>query len=85
MKQDNLSVSNLVDRATSKNPIFWQKIQNIALIIGAISATILSGGLALPATIITIATYAAVVSGSVATIAQFTIEDKADAATEPAK
>ena len=84
MKKDNLSVSNLLDRATSKKPSFWQKIQNIALIAGAVATTVLTGGIALPAVVTTVATYVAVAAASVATVAQFTKEDKQDG-SEPAK
>ena len=83
MKKDNLTLSNLADRAVSPKPSFWQKVQNIAFIVGAVAATVLTSGAALPAVITTVATYAAVVSGTVATVAQFTNKDKTNG-DEPA-
>lgn len=86
MKQDNLTLSNLANRATSPKPSFWQKVQNIALIVGAVAATVLTSGAALPALVTTVATYAAVVSGTVATVAQFTNKEKeGNDSAEPAK
>lgn len=85
MKKDNLGLTNLVDRAKSPKPSFWQKIQNIALIAGAVAATVLTSGAALPAVFTTVATYVAVAAGSVAAVSQFTKKDNADDSTEPAQ
>jgi len=85
MKNDNLSISNLVDRATSKTPSFWKRFQKYAAIAGVLAGTVLTGGFAVPAAVTTIATIVASMSGAAITIAQLTKEDAADDSAEPAK
>lgn len=56
---------NLKERIESPTPKFFKKVRNIGLILAAISATVLTTPVALPAVLIKIAGYLAV-AGSVA-------------------
>ena len=54
-------------RVDQKNtPKFWKKVRNIAIIVGAIAGAVATGGAALPATVVTIATILATASAAVA-------------------
>ena len=68
---------NLVERAVSPTPTFFQKLRNIGLILAAISAAIVSTPVALPAIVITVAGYLAVAGTVLGAVSQITIpEDK---------
>lgn len=56
---------NLKQRIESPTPSFFKKVRNIGLILVAVSATLLSTPVALPAVLIKVAGYLAV-AGSVA-------------------
>lgn len=78
--KDNLNPKNIKRRMKAETPPFWKTVRNIAIAVGAVSATVLTAPITLPAAIITAAGYGALVSGIVATVAQTTtnkrIEDK---------
>ncbi|MBD1364370.1 hypothetical protein IDJ77_11175 [Mucilaginibacter sp. ZT4R22] len=82
MKKDTLSVSNVVDRLTSPTPSFWKKVQKLALVIGAVSASIITAGAALPAVVVTVAGYAGLAAGTVVTVAQLTKDDEPTPVTD---
>jgi len=57
-------------RVDQKNtPRFWKRVRNWSLLIGAVAGTIATGGLALPAIAVTIATTVGTVSGGIAAYA----------------
>jgi hypothetical protein len=69
--KDNFALQNLAERWTEKTPKFWAKILKLGLTIGSTSAAILAipltGGVILPAGLITAAGYGLTV-GAVTTI-----------------
>jgi hypothetical protein len=68
---------NLLERAVSPTPTFFQKLRNIGLVLAAISAAIVSTPVAMPAIITTIAGYLAVAGTVLSGVSQVTIpEDK---------
>lgn len=67
---------NAIDRFKAPTPKWWKKAQMIAGGASLIAVTILSGGIALPATVATVLTWVSVIGGTVATTAQFTKDDK---------
>jgi hypothetical protein len=68
---------NLLDRAVSPTPTFFQKLRNIGLVLAAISAAVISAPVALPAIITTIAGYLAVAGTVLSGVSQITVpEDK---------
>ena len=68
---------NLVERAVSPTPTFFQKLRNIGLALAAISAAIIAAPVALPAIVTTIASYLAVAGTVLGAVSQVTIpEDK---------
>jgi hypothetical protein len=68
---------NLLDRAVSPTPTFFQKLRNIGLVLAAISAAVISAPVALPAIITTIAGYLAVAGTVLSGVSQITLpEDK---------
>ena len=68
---------NLLERAVSPTPTFFQKLRNIGLLLAAISAAIVSTPVALPAIVTTIAGYLAVAGTVLSGVSQITVpEDK---------
>ena len=68
-------MKNLKERWNAKTPKFWKKVQRIAIIAGTIAGIIIAAPVTLPAALITVAGYVAVVGTAVATTAQLTKED----------
>ena len=64
---------NLVDRALSPTPTFFQKLRNIGLALAAISAAIVAAPVSLPAIVVTIAGYLAVAGSVLGAVSQITI------------
>jgi hypothetical protein len=69
-------MKDLKERCNSKTPSFWKKVQRIAIVVGAVAGTIIAAPIALPAAVITAAGYAVAIGTAVATVSQFTVEDK---------
>jgi hypothetical protein len=69
-------MKDLKERWNSKTPSFWKKVQRIAIVVGAVAGTIIAAPIALPAAVITAAGYAVAIGTVVATVSQFTVEDK---------
>ena len=67
---------NILQRAKAPTPKFFKTLRNIGLILLAISGSILAAPVALPAIVISIAGYAAVVGGVMSAVSQVTVEDK---------
>ena len=68
---------NLLERAVSPTPTFFQKLRNIGLVLAAISAAIVSAPVAIPAIITKIAGYLAVAGTVLSGVSQITTtEDK---------
>jgi hypothetical protein len=63
---------NLLERAVSPTPTFFQKLRNIGLVLAAISAAIVSAPVAIPAIIIKIAGYLAVAGTVLSGVSQIT-------------
>ena len=68
-------MNHLKERWNSKTPKFWKRVQRIAIIAGTIAGIIIAAPVTLPAALITVAGYFAVVGTAVATTAQLTKED----------
>jgi hypothetical protein len=66
---------NLLERAASPTPTFFQKLRNIGLVLAAISAAIISAPVAMPAIISTIAGYLAVAGTVLSGVSQITVPD----------
>ena len=64
---------NIIQRAVAPTPRFFRKMRNIGLILAAISTTIVTAPIALPAAVITIAGYAAVGSAVLSAVSQVTV------------
>lgn len=74
-KTDNLSPANLVRRATSPTPPFWKQVRKYSLIIGGITAGLLTLPVSLPAAVVTGATILGSIAGTAAAVAQLTKDD----------
>ena len=64
---------NLLERAVSPTPTFFQKLRNIGLALAAISAAIMTAPVALPAIVTTIAGYIAVAGTVLSGVSQITV------------
>lgn len=67
---------NLIERAAAPTPKFFKKLRNIGLILVAISTTILTAPISLPAVVITIAGYAAVGGAVLGAVSQVTVANE---------
>jgi hypothetical protein len=68
---------NLLERAVSPTPTFFQKLRNIGLVLAAISAAVISAPVAMPAIVTTMAGYLALGGTVLSGVSQITIpEDK---------
>lgn len=64
----------LIQRAKAPTPKFFKKIRNVGLLLAAVSGTILTAPVALPAVIIKTAGYIAVASGVASAVSQTAVE-----------
>jgi hypothetical protein len=64
---------NLLERAVSPTPTFFQKLRNIGLALAAISAAIIATPVALPTIVVTIAGYLAVAGTVLSGVSQITV------------
>ncbi len=64
---------NILERAASPTPTFFQKLRNIGLALAAISAAIVATPIALPSIITTIAGYLAVAASVLSGVSQITV------------
>jgi hypothetical protein len=78
--KDNFALHNLAERWNEKTPKFWRKMLRLGLTIGSTSAAILAipltGGIILPAGLITAATYGLTVGAVTAALSKLTSEDR---------
>jgi hypothetical protein len=73
----NPNEMNFVERVVAPCPPFFKKLRYYALIVGGVAATVLTGGLALPAVVTTIAGYLAAASAVAVTVSQCTVDGDA--------
>jgi hypothetical protein len=64
---------NLIERAVSPTPTFFQKLRNIGLALAAISAAIIASPVALPTIVVTVAGYLAVAGTVLSAASQVTV------------
>ena len=67
-------MKQIISRMQKPTPSFFKKIRNIGLALAAISATILTAPVALPALVVQIAGYLAVAGGVMSTISQSAVK-----------
>jgi uncharacterized membrane protein YeiH len=73
---------NLKERAKAPTPKFFRVLRTIGLSLLAISGSIIATPIALPASIVTIAGYVAVVGGVLSAVSQVTVDDQAKKETQ---
>jgi hypothetical protein len=65
---------NITERVQAPTPKFFKKVRNIGLTLAAVSGTILSAPVALPAILVKAAGYLAVAGGVAGTVSQTAVE-----------
>jgi len=75
MKTSSPNDMNIAERVVAPCPPFFKKLRNIGLIVGGVATAILTGGVALPAVIISIAGYLATASAVAVMVSQYTVDD----------
>ena len=68
---------NVLDRAQAPTPKFFKTLRTIGLILVAVSGTVLTAPIALPAALVTAASYIAVAGSVLSAVSQVTVENKA--------
>jgi hypothetical protein len=74
MTQKQIDQLSLVQRAAAPTPKFFRVLRTIGLALAAISGTVLTAPVALPAIVGTIAGYVAVAGTVVTAVSQVTVE-----------
>lgn len=67
-------MKTVIERAKAPTPGFFKKLRNIGLILAAISGTLLTAPVSLPAAVITAAGYLAVASSVMSAVSQTAIQ-----------
>lgn len=70
-------MNQIVERAKAPTPKFFKTLRTVGLSLLAVSGGILAAPVALPATLLTIATYLAVAGGIASAVSQVAVEDSA--------
>ena len=65
-------------RWKAETPDFWKKVQKIGITVGAIGGILISGTIALPATVITVGGYMVAVGSVTAVLSKLTVKDSSD-------
>jgi uncharacterized membrane protein HdeD (DUF308 family) len=73
---------NIQERAKAPTPKFFRILRTIGLSLLAISGSILAAPIALPATLVTAAGYAAVAGGVISAVSQITVEGSEEKSTK---
>ena len=63
---------NILERVNAPTPDFFKKLRNIGLLLAAISAAIIASPVALPAALVSVASYLAVAGTVVSAVSQIT-------------
>lgn len=66
---------NIVERAKAPTPKFFKVLRTVGLSLLAISGSIVTAPVALPALVVTIAGYAAVAGSVISAVSQITVDD----------
>ncbi|MEO8583655.1 MAG: hypothetical protein ABI415_07650 [Flavitalea sp.] len=74
MKQKQIDQLSVLDRVAAPTPRFFRLLKVIGLTLAAASGTLLAAPVALPAIVVTIASYVAVASTVVTAVSQVTVE-----------
>ena len=74
-------MNEIINRAVAPTPSFFKKLRNIGLILLAISGTVATAPIALPAAVITVAGYLSVAGGVISAVSQLAKDDTATSDT----
>jgi len=66
---------NIINRAQAPTPKFFKVLRTIGIVMLAISGSVLTAPVALPAAVISVAGYVAVAGGVLSAVSQVTVED----------
>jgi uncharacterized membrane protein HdeD (DUF308 family) len=67
---------NIIERAKAPTPKIFKFLRTAGLALLAVSGSIVAAPVALPAVIITVAGYAAVIGGVLSAVSQITVDDE---------
>ena len=67
---------NLIERYKKPTPKFFKILRNIGIVLGTTGGAILAGPVALPAAIITVATYLTIAGTVVTAVSQAVVSDE---------
>ncbi len=68
---------NVVERAKAPTPKFFRVLRTVGLALLAVSGSIVAAPVALPAIVVTVASYAAVAGTILSAVSQVTVDDDA--------
>jgi len=73
---------NIINRAQAPTPKFFKVLRTIGIVMLAVSGSLLTAPVTLPAAIISVAGYVAVAGGVLSAVSQVTVEDSSKASQE---
>jgi hypothetical protein len=74
MKQQDIDKLSLAARAGAQTPPFFVKLRNIGIALAAISAALLASPVALPAIVVTVASYLGVAATVASAVSQVAVK-----------
>ncbi len=74
MKQIDIDQLSLTGRALAETPKFFVKLRNIGMALAAISAALLASPVALPAIVVTVASYLGVAATVASAVSQVAVK-----------
>lgn len=74
MKQIDIDQLSLTGRAMAETPKFFVKLRNIGMALAAISAALLASPVALPAIVVTVASYLGVAATVASAVSQVAVK-----------
>lgn len=75
---------NIIQRASAPTPTFFKTLRTIGLILATASGALLAAPVALPAIVLTVATYTGVVGSVLSLVSQLTVNGNETATTADA-
>ena len=75
---ENKTINSIGERLARPTPRFFKRLRNIGLIVGTIATGLIVAPVALPALLISVATYAATAAGIAVSVSQLTVKNEKD-------
>ena len=69
---------NLIERLKAPTPKFFRVLRNVGLVLAAVAGAIMAAPIALPASLVTVASYLTVAGGVIGAVSQVAVDGETD-------